>query len=207
MQASSGSPGAVRKSPVTTVRSGREPVGHADGATDLRRGHVATDVDVAQLRDAQTVEGGRQAAHRQVHAVNLVMQTLEGEAVRSGGEGDGAGHGRDRLYKSPPREIYGRTRGLRRRASRSAVIRAGPQPSREKTRRAQEPVNRRDQLHSEISEQGARNPQSGQRRDGGHAPVGSEAKIERENHKKESESQNDCAPEDTAKGRARDAAR
>ena len=139
MQASSGSPGAVRKSPVTTARSGASPLAMADGAADLRRGHVAADVDVAQLRDAQTVEGGRQAAHRQVHAVNLVMQTLEGEAVRSGGEGDGAGHGRDRLHESAPREIYGRTRGL------GGVLRAAPSFERNRSQAARRRGARKSQ--------------------------------------------------------------
>ena len=111
---------------MTTVEVGAEIVGHAHGAAHLGRGHVAADVDVAQLRDAQAFEGRRQAAHRQVHAVNLVMQALEGEAVGSGGEWDGAGDGRDGLDEPAPREIEGRSRGCAtalRRISVGAVIR------------------------------------------------------------------------------------
>ena len=135
---------------------GAEIVGHVHGAADLGRGHVAADVDIAQLGDAQTFQSGWQAAHRQVHAMYLVMQTLEGEAVGSGGEWDGAGDGRDGLDEPAPPEIERRSRGLRRRTLRRifsrALLRAGPQPGHQEARRAQEPVDRRDQLHGEVAE-------------------------------------------------------
>ena len=87
MQASSGSPGGREEIAGDDGEVGVEIVGHVHGAAHLGRGHVAADVDVAQLRDAQAFERGRQAAHRQVHAVHLVMQSLEGEAVAPAANG------------------------------------------------------------------------------------------------------------------------
>lgn len=74
-----------------------EIVGHIHGAAHLRAGHIAAEVDVANLHNLQAVEGGRQIGQGNLDAADLVVEALRGETVHgteerssSGSRGGGA---------------------------------------------------------------------------------------------------------------------
>ena len=66
-------------------------VGQIDGAANVFAAHVAAEVDVADLRDGQAVEGGRQIADRDFDAADLIVDALGGETVDGAEKWRGAG--------------------------------------------------------------------------------------------------------------------
>jgi hypothetical protein len=73
---------------------GPEIVGHIHGSSHLGAGHVAAEVDVADLDNPHAVEGGRQIGQGNLDAADLVIQALGSKAVHRGEEGSGAGSSR-----------------------------------------------------------------------------------------------------------------
>jgi len=61
-------------------------VGHAHGAANLGDRHVRANVNIAQLRDAQAVERGREIRDRNFDFTNLKVQPFGNKAVSGADE-------------------------------------------------------------------------------------------------------------------------
>src|SRR5216684_1074788 len=70
---------------------GSEIIGHVHGAAHLRAGHVAAEVNVADLDDLHAVKSGRQAGQRNLDAADLVVESLGSEAIHGAEERGGTG--------------------------------------------------------------------------------------------------------------------
>src|SRR5580700_2525623 len=78
-------------------------VRHGYGARDFARRHVIADVDVAQLRDAQTIELWRQIRHRHIDALNRVAQASGSKTISRGEKRKAPSDDSGVLKKSSPR--------------------------------------------------------------------------------------------------------
>src|SRR5579862_4446714 len=67
-----------------------EFIDHAHGAAHVRGGHVTTDVNIAELGDAQTVKRLRQSADRQFDFSNAIIVPADEETVGARSEGNGS---------------------------------------------------------------------------------------------------------------------
>src|SRR5260370_9010335 len=72
---------------------GAEIVGHIHGAANLRAGHVAAEMDVADLYDFHAVESGRQIVDGNFDAADLVVDALGSKTVHGTEKWGGAGSG------------------------------------------------------------------------------------------------------------------
>src|SRR5580765_4603205 len=84
---------------------GMEIVGHVDGTRDFRGWHVVADVDVAELRDAQTVKFRRKIGDGYIHALDGVTETARGESVGRGQKWNTAGENGGVLEEGAARGI------------------------------------------------------------------------------------------------------
>ncbi len=70
---------------------GAEIISHIHGAANLRAGHIAAEVDVADLDDLQAIESGRQIVDGNFDAADLVVEALGGETIHGTEKWGGAG--------------------------------------------------------------------------------------------------------------------
>ncbi len=144
-----------------------QAVGHVYGAADLFAGHVAAEMNVAELDDAQPFKRGREVGEGNGNFADLIAQAFAGKTVERADKWDGACEDRSRLEKIAAREVgrdaFGNGRGSRlidgscwgacRAAGRSAVEALGGAP---------EPFASGDELHGNVGEEGAGEPQAGE---------------------------------------------
>src|SRR5713101_2374730 len=73
---------------------GAEIIGHIHSTAHLCAGHVAAEVNVADLHDLHAVESGRQIGQGNLDAADLVVEALSSEAIHGAEEWSSAGSGR-----------------------------------------------------------------------------------------------------------------
>src|SRR5260370_1106888 len=76
-----------------------EFIGHIHGAAYLSAGHVATEVNVADLHDFHAIESGRQVGHGNFDAAHLIVKALGREAVHRSEKRSGTSGGRSGTEK------------------------------------------------------------------------------------------------------------
>ena len=81
MQASSGSPWPLIRSPVITARCGRRSERGVDHAGELALAEKRAEVNIAELQDAQAVQIVRQAGDRDIDFADVEIGALHERAV------------------------------------------------------------------------------------------------------------------------------
>ena len=69
---------------------GGKTAGHVHGAADLLAGHVAAEMNVAELDDAQPFECGREVREGNGNLADLIAQAFAGKTVERADKWDGA---------------------------------------------------------------------------------------------------------------------
>src|SRR5260370_5336538 len=70
-----------------------EIVGHIAGGGNLRTGHIAAEMDVADLDDLHAIESGRQIVNGNFDAADLVVEALGSKTIHGTEKWGGAGSG------------------------------------------------------------------------------------------------------------------
>src|ERR1700674_3787725 len=80
---------------------GAEIVGHIHGAAHLGAGHVAAQVNIADLDDLHSVERSRQIGNGNLDTADLIVQAFGSKTVHSAEKWSGSGSGRGGAEKVP----------------------------------------------------------------------------------------------------------